>query len=159
MAYDLVSANVHDEVGVAQRLIRVCVTAPQESTHPRHQFLIGERLDQVVIGARVQAANPVADPIQGCEHEDRHVARGAQSLGDLDAVDSGKKQVEHNQIQGPCGGLVQCGAAILRDIHDVSFVRQGPMDRRCDPAVVVYHQNPSLSDHVLTESRRRMRNT
>ena len=58
-----------------------------------------ERLDQVVVGAGVQAGDDVELLVAGGEDEDREVGpRGSQPAAYVDAVDVGQSEVEHDQV-------------------------------------------------------------
>jgi len=84
-----------DRVGVA---VPAAGTA-QQGAHPSLQLADVERLDQVVVGARVEAVDAVLDRLPRGEHEDGDpVARGAQAATDLETVDVGKPDVEHHAV-------------------------------------------------------------
>ena len=77
--------------------------AAQQRAQPGQQLLEGERLDQVVVGAGVEAGHAVGDRVAGGEHQDRHVvAVGAQSPARLEAADPRHHHVEHERV-GPLG--------------------------------------------------------
>ncbi len=58
-----------------------------------------EGLDQVVVGPRVQAVDPVGHGVARGEHQHRHpVARGAQAPAHLEAVEVGHAHVEHHGV-------------------------------------------------------------
>ena len=54
----------------ARRRVRR-VGAAQQRAHPREQLLERERLDQIVVGAGVEAGDPVADAVARGQHQDR----------------------------------------------------------------------------------------
>ena len=72
--------------------------AAQHGAHPGEQLLEGERLDQVVVGAELEAGEPVVQPVAGGEEDDRDVPRGPQALGQREAVQAGQHDVEHREV-------------------------------------------------------------
>ncbi len=61
--------------------------APQQGANPGRQFFQVKRLDQVVVGAAIQAGHPVRYGVARSEYQHRNpVAAGAQRLQDLQAV-------------------------------------------------------------------------
>ena len=74
--------------------------APEQCAQPRLQLAHVERLDEVVVGAGVQAVDPVADRVARGEHEDRHAVAGrAQPPRHLEAVDVRQADVEHHGVR------------------------------------------------------------
>ncbi len=63
-----------------------------------------ERLDQVVVGAGVEAGDDVELLVAGGEDEDGQVGvRGAQPPADVDAVDVGQAEVEDDELDAVVG--------------------------------------------------------
>ena len=72
--------------------------AAQVGAHAREQLGEPERLDQVVVGAGVEAGDDVELLVAGGEDEDGQLgAGGAQAAADLDAVDVGQPEVEDHE--------------------------------------------------------------
>ena len=94
----LVGVGVERQVAddVAARAARRA--AAQQRAQAGEQLLALERLDEVVVGAGVEALDAAVERVAGGEHEDRHVAVGAQAPGDLDAVELGQAEVEDDQV-------------------------------------------------------------
>ena len=59
----------------------------QDGPHPRHQLAGRERLDQVVVGAELEAEDAVDLVVAGREEEDGHRAAGADLAADVVAVE------------------------------------------------------------------------
>ena len=57
-----------------------------------------ERLDEVVVGAELEAEDPVDLVAPGRDHDDRHVGVGAQAAAHLVAVDVGQPEVEQHHV-------------------------------------------------------------
>ena len=73
---------------------------PGQRPQPRRELLVGERLDEVVVGARVEAGDPVADRVARGEHQDRQRREPlrAQPAGDLEPGDVGQADVEDDGV-------------------------------------------------------------
>jgi hypothetical protein len=104
------------EVGEAQRLALVgrLAGAPQQGANARAQLVERERLDQVVVGARVQASHAVGDGVAGGEHEDRRaVAAAAHAPAHLEPV-----HVRHGHVQDDeVGGVVAERPQLLEPVR------------------------------------------
>src|SRR5438876_12241158 len=82
--------------------------------------MIGERRHDVVFRTTVEPKHPVLDRIPGRQYEDRRAkAASPQGRQDLDAVASGKHQVEHDQVE--CLG-VHTKEAVLAGCRDDDLV-------------------------------------
>src|SRR3954471_18929570 len=97
-AAHLVGVGVELEVAGHQRGGAARRPAAQQRAHPRQQLLALEGLDEVVVGAGVQALDARLERVAGGEHEDRDVAVGAQAPGDVDAVHAGQAEVEEDEV-------------------------------------------------------------
>src|SRR3954447_14268394 len=95
-AVDLVRVGIELEVARGQRRGAARRAAAQQGAHAREELLALERLDQVVVGARVEPLDARLQRIPSGEHENRDVAVGAQPLGHLEAVEAGQAQVEQD---------------------------------------------------------------
>ena len=74
-----------DDVGASARR-----AAPQQGAHAREQLVALERLDEIVVGARVEALDASVDGVAGGEDQDRDVAVLAQPPAHLDPVELGQ---------------------------------------------------------------------
>src|SRR3954451_24957953 len=71
---------------------------PQQRAHAREQLLSLERLDEVVVGADVEALDARVECVARGEDEDRRVVLVvAQALRDVDPVEAGEAEVEDDQ--------------------------------------------------------------
>ena len=83
----------------AGRIGEVAVGPPQERLDPAHQLAQAERLGQVVVRAELEADDLVDLVVAGGQDEDRRLrAGGAQPAQDLEAVDAGQPDVEHDEV-------------------------------------------------------------
>ncbi len=99
-AADLVADGIELEVVEAQRLaVLLPARAAQQRAQAGEQLLERERLGQVVVGARLQARDAVADAVARGEHQDRRAVAGvAQPAADLEAVEPGHQDVEQDRV-------------------------------------------------------------
>src|SRR6187397_1320644 len=74
-------------------------TSPDQGPNPRHELREGERLDEVIVGAGVQALDAVADVVASGEHEDgRPSAPGTELATNGEAVELGEHDVEDDRV-------------------------------------------------------------
>jgi hypothetical protein len=86
-----------------------------------------ERLGQVVVGAGVEAGNPLRDRVAGGQNQDRQVvASAAQLTAHLEAVEPGHHHVEHHGIGPFIGYRVERLDAVLRQIDRIAVEGKGP---------------------------------
>ena len=120
----LAGIGVELEVADAERGGAAWRAPPQQRPDPGQQLLALEGLDQVVVGAAVEAGDAVLGLGAGGQHQDRHVAVGAQPAADLDAVEAGEAEVEDDQVGDEAGGDVQRLDAVGRGLDLVALVAQ-----------------------------------
>ena len=138
------AGHVDGHVADRQLLGGLGLGAPHPGPDPGHQLLGLERLDDVVVGARLQAEHDVDGVALGREHHDRHAGLGPDRPADVDAVHAGQHQVEQHDVrpqladggQRPGAVADHRGVEPLAPQHD----RQHLGQRR----VVVDHQNARL---------------
>src|SRR3954470_5122789 len=112
-----VTRDIDGEVPDLERLGRGLIRAPEPSPDPGDELLGLERLDDVVVGARLQAEDDVDRVGLGRQHDDRDPRLGADLPADLDAVLARQHDVEQHQVrparpeglQGLCAGRAARG--------------------------------------------------
>ena len=119
--------------------------AAQQRAQAGEQLLALERLDEVVVGADVQALDAAVERVARGEHEDRHVAVGAQAPGDLDAVELGQAEVEDDHVGHERDGLVERGLAVAGEAHLVALHAQRALQGQGDVLVVLDDEHPGIS--------------
>src|SRR3954451_1791830 len=97
---DLVRRDVDRDVADRQLLGRLGLGAPHPGADAGDELLGLERLDDVVVGARLQAEDDVDGVALSREHHDRHARLGADGPADVDAVHAGEHEVQQHDI-GP----------------------------------------------------------
>ena len=127
-------------VGELQRVV-AGAGAAQQRAHPRAQLLDGERLDEVVVGAGVEALDAVVDRVARGHDEDRdRVAAAAQRPADVEAADLGHQQVEHDRV-GRRRGVPRERLGAVDRLVDLVVDAERARDRRPDGRVVVDHED------------------
>src|SRR4051812_13467108 len=96
-AEHLVRIGVQGEVADAQRRHPARRPPAQQRAQAGQELLALERLDEVVVGAGVEALHARLERVAGGQHQNRDVlAVVAQLLGDLDPVEPGQPEVENH---------------------------------------------------------------
>ena len=94
--------------------------AATERPQPGRQLRERERLDQVVVGTRVETGDTVTHGVAGREHQDGDLALVApESLGDLQSADVRQADVQDDHVDGIAGGAGN-GVARPRPFAQVS---------------------------------------
>ena len=118
------------------------VAAAQQRAQPGLQLAQGERLDQVVVGARVEPGDAVVDRVARREHEDGGAVAGrAQPAAHLEPVDARHRHVEHDRVDVVADEVVERRAAVLGHVHVVAVERQRALQRLAHGRLVVDHQH------------------
>ena len=137
-ARDLVGVGVQRQVADAQRRHAARRAAPQQRPQAGEQLLALERLDEVVVGADVQALDARLERVARGEHQDRRVvAVVAQALGDVDAVEPGQPEVEHDDVGQERVRLVEAAHAVGGELDLVALEAQRALENLRDLLVVL----------------------
>jgi len=125
----------------SQRSLSPSASGAQPGPHARDQLGHGERLEQVVGGAEVEALDPGADVADG--RQDQHPLSGLvrhQAAQHGHAVDARKQQVEHHQLVAALAGQLEPSLAVGGAVDDEARRRERARDQPPDPRLVVDHQ-------------------
>ena len=115
--------------------------AAQDDVDPRHQLARAERLRHVVVAADLEAEDAVDLLVARRQEQDRHVGGLADLAADVEPVELGHADVEHDQI-GPVGGKAgERLLAVARLGHGHAGLLQRDADDLADVAVVVDDEN------------------
>src|SRR4051794_16446230 len=151
---DLVGVGVELEVAGDQRRRAPRRAPPQQRAQAGQQLLALEGLDEVVVGARVEALDARLDRVARGEHEDRHVVGRAQPARDLDAVELRQPEVEDHEVGVVGGGLVERRLAVAGDAHVVAVQAQGALEDLGDLVVVLDDEHPWIATDTVHAPRR-----
>ena len=129
VAVDLAAERIQPQAGDLAHG-RPVVRAPAvERSEAEHELLELERLGEVVVGAELEPAGLVVEPVGGGEHEDRHAAGGGDDAsGDLVAGGPGDVAVEDGDVVGVDAQQLQRGVAVAGDVGGDRFQAQAVAD-------------------------------
>ena len=116
--------------------------AARERAQPRDELGERERLDEVVVGAAVEAGDAVLDRVARGEHQHgRPDAVGAQPPADLEAVDAREHHVEHDRVVVGGARHPQRVLALDRDVGEHPLVAQAAPDQARELDLVLDDQH------------------
>src|SRR5258705_5993088 len=124
--------------------------ASQDGAHARDELAWIERLREVVIHARVETRDPLS-VLGACgQGDDRRVGAAAQLTEELDPVDVGQTEVEHDErrlhlVEERARALARGGM-----LDDVSRVAQVERDELRDRRVVLDDDDPRGTAHAAS---------
>ena len=97
----LAGTGVQLEVGEAERgRLVVGAESAQKRPDARDELLEGERLDEVVVGAGLEACDAVGDLVARGQHQDRELAPvGPQPAGELEPVEPRHQDVDDREVE------------------------------------------------------------
>ena len=115
------------------------------------QLFEGKRFAQVVVGAAVQAAHPVADGVTRCQEEHGRGPAGAtMGLQDFEAVLTGQPPIKNDEVI-LAGAKRFAGRVAIGGVRDgEGFVREPVDDRTGEARIVFDDQNPLFHDHPVS---------
>jgi hypothetical protein len=92
--------------------------AAQDRFDARYQFARAERFGQIVIGAHRQTNDLINLLCTRSEHKDIWTAIVLQAATNFKTINSGKQEVEHNQVRTHYLRLLQCRFTVARSMND-----------------------------------------
>ena len=112
------------EVGDGQHPGLHAAAAPRQRIQAHLDFLQRERLDQVVVGAGVEAGELVVERIARGQHQHRRLLARlvAQLAADLEAIHARQVEVEHDRVEVMDHGQVQPGHAVGGEVDGVAAI-------------------------------------
>ena len=100
-----------------------------------------ERLDQVVVGTKLEADDAILDLALGGKHDDGHIRGIADSAANALAGDLGEHKVEHNQVELVLLELLDRRLAIANANNPVALALEIGSDSVTDRLLVLDQQN------------------
>ena len=140
----LLRRQVDAHVAIGERHYLERATATYQGAGAGEQLLEGKWLAEIIVGAGVESAHPVADRVARREEEHgRGPTLAAMALQDRQAVRAGQPPVEDDEIPFavPQRVLGRIAVASVRDGE--TLVRQPVDNRSSEACVVLDHQNPA----------------
>ena len=116
----------------------------QPGAHPRHDLLGLEGLDDVVVGAALQAEHDVDRVALGGEHDDRHAALGPDLPAHLEAVGAGQHEVEQHDVGPLPPERAERRVAVRDDGRLEPLAAQHDAEHLGERRVVVHHEHAAL---------------
>src|SRR5689334_7046907 len=113
-----------------------------ERSQPRGQLLVGERLDEVVVGAGIEARDAVVDRVPGGQHQDRQVALAPTNAArHVEAGDVRQPDVEDHGLDALRRVRELEGRlAVRRDLHHVAVILEQASQDALEAGVVLDEQ-------------------
>ena len=113
-------AKVDDELPDEEALERG-MRAPQHGADASEQLLQVERLGDVIVGAELQPLHLVGLLAARRQDDDGHLARLPQHRAQIEAVEVGQRQVEHDQIGRRCTHIADGRLAVRDSVDAIAF--------------------------------------
>ncbi len=142
-AADLVRGDVDRDLTDGEHLCGFLLGTTQPRPHTCDEFLRLERLDDVVVGARLEAEDDIDGVRLRSEHDDRHARIRPEHPAHVDPVHAGQHQIEQDEI----GAELAHGARAWVPSPTTkvrTFTTQDDREHLCECRIVVDNQNPRL---------------
>ena len=138
----------------AGRVGQVAIRPPEQGLDPAQQLAQAVRLGQVVVRTQLEADDLVDLVVAGGQDEDRHLAaRGTDASEDLEAVDAGQADVEHDEIGCLARGDLEPLLAGAGDADVVPLLLERVLDPSRDRVLVLDDQDGRTHAGDATPSR------
>src|SRR5919204_4739130 len=122
--------------------------AAQQRAHAAPKLADRERLGDVVVRAELEPDDLVELVVAGREHDDRNLALGAQALADLEAVELGQHQVEHDEVDVLFREACERLLAVPRLQHAIPLALERIGEELLDGVLVVDEEDGRGVGHV-----------
>src|SRR5215218_4700495 len=137
-AAHLVRVGIERQVAHPQRRHPARRPTAQQCPQAREQLLALERLDEAVVGADVEPFHARVERVARGEHEDRRVVVVApQPPRDVDPVEPGQPEVEHDQVGQERVDVLERLDAVARELDLVALPAQRALEDLRDVLVVL----------------------
>ena len=124
--------------------------AAQDRADARDELAGAERLDDVVVGAELEAQHPVGLVAAGGEHDHRHALVGAQLAQQVEARAVGEHDVEEHEVGALAAGDLEAGGERAGRLRAEALAGEGFRQRNRDRLLVLDEQHhPRLDVHAL----------
>ena len=144
---DLAGGGIERERAVRDLRLGAAGVAAEHGADARRELLQAEGLDQVVVGAEIEALHPVGDRVARGEDEHRDaVLAPAQAVEDLEPVLAGQAEVEEHEVVGLGRERGLRSGAVLHPVGRVAFLPQ-PLAQAFPDHCVVFHEKQPHVGH------------
>jgi len=151
-ARDFAGGGIEGEVCRAEFLNGRLGGAASDGTETGEEDGEGERFDEIIVGARIEAGDDVGRGITGGEHEDGSVILGgAEAASDFDAIDTGHHDVEDDGIKGADGEGGEGFFAIAGESDGVILLLKTLGEETAHGRFVFSDENEHAKGHDLIE--------
>ncbi len=115
---------------------------PEQRAQAREQLVESERLDEVVVGSRVEPGDPVCHGVAGSQEQDRRaVAARPQLRGDGDPVHAWHEHVQDERVGRRHPDPLERVDTVRGELDLVALETQRPLQRGADRELVVDDQD------------------
>jgi len=120
-------------------------TAANERPEPGEELSEGERLHEVVVGARVEASDAILHPVARGEHQHRRPsALRSQLATDREPISAGQHHVQHDRVVVLVESPVQRVLAVRDGVNGIPFFLQAATHGPGHLELVFDHEDPHL---------------
>jgi hypothetical protein len=123
--------------------------APQKRLYAASELADRERLRDVVVGAELEAEHLVELVVASGQHDDRHLALGAQALANLEPVELRQHDVQDDEVDALRRELLQRFHAVPRLQDPITLALQGVGEKLLDGVLVVDEEDGRGVGHVV----------
>jgi hypothetical protein len=125
--------------------------AAKHGAHARHQFARRKRLDDVVVGAGIEARHAICLAPLGGQHDDRQLARsllGAQLAQEVDTAAIRQHPVEDDEVGQLRPDRLLGSAHGIGPNHGIAVGRAREGDQFLDRRLVLHHEDGSAHSTI-----------
>ena len=145
------STHIEGEVAtLEQRRWGEGLARAQPRPQAGQQFLDRKGLDQIVVGAGVEAGHPIRHGVARGDQDDRSWLGGLESPADFQTADTGEQHIQQRDIPLPVQGQSQAGQAVAGQLDLVTLVQQFQFKVPSQRGVVLDNQDPPCLRHRRT---------
>src|SRR5260370_1362297 len=127
----------------------VASMAADDRLYASHQLFESEGLSDIIVGAKLQARDAVADGCFGADADQRGIGFGAECLEQLGPVVVGQHEIEEDDIGIPLTYELQAAVGRVDRTYRVALVAKAGRDRPGEPAVILDEGDLPSDRHLL----------
>src|SRR5690606_5215907 len=117
------------------------ITATQAGTNTRTQFIQLERLDQIIVGARIKTFDTIRQGIARANNNDRdRTVAGTQLFQHLDAVEAGQSEIKQHQVEMLALQRTQYLVTAINPVDGITVSTQGTLQAIAKQRIIFNQQ-------------------